>query len=169
MAKFKLPPISPLIGSHPISFIRTLWGRRIEGKYYLKTFLTSIVVVISSLFQWYEKIYFNIRCKRYKLKADPIFIIGHWRTGTTFLHNLLSKDLQMGYVTTYQTVFPNNLKSKFLFKTIMRSLTPEKRPGDNVRLNVAFPQEEEFALCNLTEASYYHFFYFPDDNSNVFL
>ncbi len=168
MAKFKLPPISPLIGSHPISFVRTLWGRKIESKHYLKTFLTSIVVIISSLFQWYEKIYFNIKCKRYNLKSDPIFIIGHWRTGTTFLHNLLSQDPQMGYVTTYQTVFPNNLKSKFLFKTIMRSLIPDKRPGDNVRLNVAFPQEEEFALTNINPFNYYQFMYFPADYSEYY-
>ena len=168
MAKFKLPPISPLIGSHPISFVRTLWGRKIEVKYFLKTFLTSIVVLISSLFQWYEKIYFNIKCKRYNLKSDPIFIIGHWRTGTTFLHNLLSQDPQMGYVTTYQTVFPNNLKSKFLFKTIMRSLIPEKRPGDNVRLNVAFPQEEEFALTNINPLNYYQFMYFPADYAEYY-
>lgn len=168
MAKFKLPPISPLIGSHPVSYIRTLWGRKIERKHYLKTLLTSIVVLVSSLFQWYEKIYYSFKCRTFKLKSDPVFIIGHWRTGTTFLHNLISQDSQMGYVTTYQTVFPNNLKSKFLFRTIMRALIPEKRPGDNVRLNVAFPQEEEFALTNINPLNYYQFMYFPKDYAEYY-
>jgi len=163
MAQFKFPPISPLIGSTPASYIRTLWGRKIERKHYLKTFLTSVVVLVSALFQWYEKIYCNVKCRNYSLKHDPIFIIGHWRTGTTFLHNLLSKDPQMGYVTTYQTVFPNNLKSKFLFRTFMRIMIPPKRPGDNVRLNVAYPQEEEFALTNINPLNYYQFMYFPQD------
>ena len=163
MAKFKLPPISPLIGSTPASFIRTVWGRKIQRKFYLKIFLTSIVVIISALFQWYEKFIFDFRCRKFRLKSDPIFIIGHWRTGTTFLHNILSKDPQMGYVTTYQTVFPNNLLSKFLFRNIMRALIPEKRPGDNVRLNVAYPQEEEFALTNINPWNYYQFMYFPED------
>jgi len=161
MAKFKLPPISPLIGSTPSSYIRTMKGRKIERKYYLKTFLTSIIVAISALFQWYEKIYFNVRCKKFTLKSDPVFIIGHWRTGTTYLHNILSQDPQMGFVTTYQTVFPNNLLSKFLFRTFMKIMIPEKRPGDNVRLNVTFPQEEEFALTNINPWNYYQFMYFP--------
>jgi hypothetical protein len=138
-----------------------MWGRKIEPRYYLKTFLSSIVVVISALFQWYEKIYYNVQCKKYVLKADPVFIIGHWRTGTTFLHNLMSQDPQMGYVTTYQTVFPNNLMSKFIFRTFMRAQIPEKRPGDNVRLNVSYPQEEEFALTNIHPYNYYQFMYFP--------
>ena len=163
MAKFKLPPISPLIGSTPISYIQTIRGRKIEKKYVVKTILSSIIVLISGLFQWYEKIYFNIRCRKYVLNSDPIFIIGHWRTGTTFLHNMLSKDPRMGYVTTYQSVFPNNLYSKFLFKTFMRIMIPEKRPGDNVRLNVTFPQEEEFALTNVNPWNYYQFMYFPSD------
>jgi hypothetical protein len=163
MANFKLPPISPLIGSTPISYIRTIWGRKIDKKYYLKIFLTSIIVLISALFQWYEKLYFNLWSKKIQLKSDPIFIIGHWRTGTTFLHNILSQDPQMGYVTTYQTVFPNNLLSKFIFRTFMKLMIPEKRPGDNVRLNVAYPQEEEFALTNINPWNYYQFMYFPDN------
>lgn len=163
MAKFKLPPISPLIGSTPVSYLKTMWGRKIEPKHYLKTFLTSLIVIVSVLFQWYEKIYFNIRCRKSNLGSDPIFIIGHWRTGTTFLHNILSQDPQMGYVSTYQTVFPNNLLSKFLFRTFMKKQMPEKRPGDNVRLNVAYPQEEEFALTNINPWNFYQYMYFPLD------
>jgi len=69
----------------------------------------------------------------------------------------------MGYFTTYQTVFPNNLLSKFIFRTFMKLMIPEKRPGDNVRLNVAYPQEEEFALTNINPWNYYQFMYFPAD------
>jgi hypothetical protein len=45
----------------------------------------------------------------------------------------------------------------------MKSMIPEKRPGDNVRLNVAYPQEEEFALTNINPWNYYQFMYFPYD------
>lgn len=44
----------------------------------------------------------------------------------------------------------------------MGFIMPDKRPSDNVKLNVEYPQEEEFALSNVTTASYYHFFYFPE-------
>ncbi|MEZ5084214.1 MAG: hypothetical protein R2750_12330 [Bacteroidales bacterium] len=41
--------------------------------------------------------------------------------GTTHLHNLLSRDKQMGYCTTYQGVFPDTIFNKiglFLLKDL---------------------------------------------------
>jgi len=80
----------------------------------------------------------------------------------------MCKDPNHGYVTTYQSVFPNNLKSKWIFKTFMRWKIPETRPADNVKLSPDFPQEEEFALANMTDASFYHFFYFPSINDMLY-
>lgn len=92
-----------------------------------------------------------------------MFIIGHWRTGTTLVHNLLARTPEAGFVSTYHAVFPNNLRSKWLFKTFMSIFMPKKRPGDNVKLAAGYPQEDEYALSNITYASYYHFFYFPSN------
>src|SRR5579883_1544271 len=36
----------------------------------------------------------------------PLFILGHWRSGTTHLHHLLAQDAMFGFPTTYQTAFP---------------------------------------------------------------
>ena len=160
---FKIPPVSPLLGSTVLSFIRTVYGRKIEPKNYFKLTLSFIVVLISSLFQWVDILYFRIKARASKQYAPPVFIIGHWRTGTTFLHNILARDPKMGFVTTYQTVFPNNMKSKFLFRPFMRLHMPEKRPGDNVKLGVGFPQEDEFALSNMTAYNFYQYMYFPRD------
>ena len=56
----------------------------------------------------------SIAGKRYRklladkpLEHDPVFILGHWRSGTTFMHNVFSCDKHFGYNTTYQTVFPH--------------------------------------------------------------
>ena len=130
--------------------------------------LTFIVVLISTPFQIYEHFYFRNKIKKYKFKKPPIFIVGHWRSGTTHLHNLLCQDPSHGYVTTYQGVFPNNLKSKWIFKTFMKMNIPEKRPSDNVKLSADFPQEEEFGLGNMTDASFYNFFYFPTLNDKLY-
>ena len=126
--------------------------------------LTLLIILISTPFQVYEYFYFRDKIKKYKFKEPPIFIIGHWRSGTTHLHNLICKDPANGFATTYQAVFPNNLKSKWIFRTFMKLNMPEKRPADNVRLSTDFPQEEEFALGNMTHATFYHFFYFPSIN-----
>jgi hypothetical protein len=50
----------------------------------------------------------------------------------------------------------------------MRINIPETRPADNVRLSPDYPQEEEFALANMTLASLYHFFYFPEQNDLLY-
>lgn len=45
---------------------------------------------------------------------------------------------------------------------------PDKRPSDNVKLSADFPQEEEFGLGNMTNATFYHFFYFPSLNDELY-
>jgi len=40
---------------------------------------------------------------------------------------------------------------------------PTHRPFDDVRLGLDLPQEEEIALANLQEISFYNFLYFPKD------
>lgn len=36
-----------------------------------------------------------------KLADDPVFVIGHWRSGTTYLHELLVRDERFTYPNTY--------------------------------------------------------------------
>jgi Sulfotransferase domain. len=111
--------------------------------------------------------------QEYEFEDEPVFILGHWRSGTTFVHNILSLDKHFGYNTTYQTVFPNlMLFGQPFFKKTMAWLMPDKRPTDNMELNVDLPQEEEFALSNLTPVNYYNFWFFPkswDEYTNKYL
>lgn len=139
-----------------------------EFQFYPKLLLTLLVIIISTPFQLFEYFYFRKKVCAFKFKKPPIFIIGHWRSGTTHLHNLLCQDTNHGYLTTYQSVFPNNMLSKWIFKTFMSLNIPETRPADNVKLSPDYPQEEEFALANMTLASFYHFFYFPALNDVLY-
>jgi omega-hydroxy-beta-dihydromenaquinone-9 sulfotransferase len=162
MSKFRLPPISPLLGSTLSTYARTLSNGRIEPRYYLKMILTLFIVLIGIPFRWYEELVYYFTVRKKKDPANPVFIIGHWRSGTTFLHNILCNDPRIGFVTTYHSVFPNNLWSKLIFKRFMKARMPETRPGDNVRLEVGYPQEDEFAISNMNPFTYYQFMYFPE-------
>ncbi len=163
MSEFRIPPISTLIGSDLVNFIRVTWrGKKIAPGYFLIVFLTFVIILISTPFHFWEFLVYNRKVKRYRFEKPPLFILGHWRSGTTFLHNLLCAAPGAGFVTTYHSVFPNNLASSFIFKNFMKANMPEKRPSDNVKLGVDLPQEDEFALSNLTTASFYHYFYFPE-------
>jgi len=168
MAKFKLPPISPLLGSTFATFFKTLSYGRITPPYYLKMVFTFLIMLVATPLRWYEELYYYFFVRQWKKTKDPVFIIGHWRSGTTFLHQALAEDHQMGYVTTYQTVFPHYLYSKFLFLPFMISQMPEKRPGDNVRLVAKNPQEDEFALSNINPYTYYQFMYFPEEYQSFY-
>lgn len=161
MSEFKLPPISPLAGTTLVNYIRILYGNPIQPRHWLKIFLTFIVILIATPFHWYEWLFYRKRIKNFKFKEAPIFIIGHWRSGTTYLHNVLCKDPRAGYMTTYHSCWPRNLGSKLIFKTFMSIAMPKKRPSDNVELAVDFPQEDDFSLSNMIPHVFYLFWYFP--------
>jgi hypothetical protein len=95
------------------------------------------------------------------MEKPPLFILGHWRSGTTLLHNMMCAAPEAGYLTTYQSVFANNMASQLIYKTFMRIFTPERRPSDNIKLDVDYPQDDEFAFCNMNPNGYYNFFTYP--------
>ncbi len=161
MAEFKLPPISPLAGTTLTNYIRILYGNPIHPRHWLKTILTFIIIIIATPFHWYERLIFDRKVKAYTFKEPPIFILGHWRSGTTYLHNVMCKDPKAGYMTTYHGLWPRNLGSKIIFKTFMSLAMPKKRPSDNVELAVDFPQEDDFSLSNMIPQVFYLFWYFP--------
>jgi hypothetical protein len=126
-----------------------------------KVLLTGFIVLILSPLRWLDYIKFWKKLKKYKFRKEPLFIIGHWRSGTTLLHNFLCKDSAAGYLTTYQSIFPNNHASEGLLKLLAKIGMPAKRPSDNMDMDMDFPQEEELALGNIHSNFYYNFFYFP--------
>jgi len=148
------------MGTTLTNYLKITRGNAIRPRYYLKYFLTGFIIVLITPFRWYEKLVFNKKL-RYTRVEKPVFILGHWRSGTTHLHNLMCEDPATGFVSTYQTVFPNYLASKWIFGTFMKYLMPEKRPSDNMKLSLEFPQEEEFGFLNTNPHSIYNLFYFP--------
>ncbi|HBH23080.1 MAG TPA: sulfotransferase [Cytophagales bacterium] len=144
---------------------------KIDLRYGPRFFLTLLINLINWPFRTYERLFINPRYKQLKEGTEIIFIIGHWRSGTTHLHNLMAQDPQMGYTTTYQSVFPDTLFNRlgyFLFEGFARLLVPGKRAGDNVRLGMQLPQEEEFALGAKTPLCFYYFWMFPKDIRRIY-
>jgi len=136
----------------------------ISPKYYLRLLAIWVINLINWPFRTYERLFINPRFKNKPIVNPPVFIIGHWRSGTTHLHNLLCQDKRMGFVTTYQSVFPDTLFNwvgRFLFKGFTKLLIPGTRKGDNVTLDTENPQEEEFALGDKTPVCLYYFWMFP--------
>jgi hypothetical protein len=76
----------------------------------------------------------------------PLFILGHWRNGTTHLHNLLALDTQFAYPNIYQVLNPHTFLSTERYSKAL-FVSPSTRMMDNVALDPTVPFEDEFATC----------------------
>jgi omega-hydroxy-beta-dihydromenaquinone-9 sulfotransferase len=76
----------------------------------------------------------------------PLFILGHWRSGTTYLHNLLALDTQFAYPNIYQVLNPHTFLSTERYSKAL-FVSPSTRMMDNVALDATVPFEDEFATC----------------------
>ena len=161
LLEFNKLPINTLVGADWDTFRKVTAGQQIDPRFKGKYRLTTAVGrLLSSLKPLEDSRYKKLADK--PLEMDPLFILGHWRSGTTFVHNVFACDKHFGFTTTYQTVFPHlMLWGQPFFKKNMAFLMPDKRPTDNMELKVDLPQEEEFALSNMMPYTYYNFWFFP--------
>jgi hypothetical protein len=98
-----------------------------------------------------------------QIEQPPIFIVGHWRSGTTHLHELMVLDERFGYPTTFECMAPHHyLLTEWFFADYANFLLPRKRPMDNMAAGWNHPQEDEFALMNLGAPSIYTRIAFPN-------
>ena len=92
---------------------------------------------------------------------SPLIVLGIWRSGTTHLHNLLSKDDRFAFPNTYQALNPNTfLTTETRNAAALQSFMAPTRPMDNVKQGAAEPQEDEFALLP-SGLSFVNAFAFP--------
>jgi hypothetical protein len=118
---------------------------------------------INSALRLISEALYRRRAERVVLKHPPLFILGHWRAGTTWLHELIVKDERMNFPTTYQCLAPHHfLLTARILGGFMNLLAPRNRPMDNMPLSVSYPQEDEFALINMGLGSPYLEWSFPN-------
>lgn len=163
--------LPPAVGYSFNILVRLIRENKVSLRYYPRLIITSLINIINRPFRAYERRFINPKFKAHKIENDPIFILGHWRSGTTHLHNLLCEDQQMAFTTTFQGVFPDTLFNKagrLLFEGFTKLLIPGTRKGDNVTLNTNYPQEEEFALGSNVFFCFYYFWIFPQNTKKYF-
>lgn len=119
--------------------------------------------------RWYESLRHGRAIAAQKLDPSPVFIIGHWRSGTTNMHNHLLRDPQFGCLSYHQCVFPLGfLTMERLVKSVLARKTPKTRIIDQVEAGVDEPMSEDFAMGCLTDMTHYHGYYFPKDADRIF-
>jgi omega-hydroxy-beta-dihydromenaquinone-9 sulfotransferase len=152
--------------------LRLFWSRRRSidwRRYAFRLTCLTLMSTFNSFLSAIEGIYFWIFVDHDAIQdfEDPVFVLGHPRTGTTLLHSLLALDSdRFSICNTFCAGFPHCfLWFENIGKTMFASVMSPTRPMDNMRLHFDLPQEDELATCLLTGGFYspYMSLYFPRD------
>lgn len=160
----KTPPLSLWLGFGPGAWFRALVQNRfaLDPRKIPLAFAITVATIYHALLRPIERIIYGSRIKAAGIEPHPLFIIGHWRCGTTFLHELLCSDPRHSYATTYECLTPCHfLLTERRFTPVLKRLVPQTRIIDGTKAGIDRPQEDEFALCMQDAPSPYLGFAFP--------
>ena len=112
---------------------------------------------------WLQQLQYGKRLQQ-PIPDDPVVVIGHWRSGTTYLHQLMGCDPCAATARNSLTVAPQLalLLQPLLQPLLHRTMTPI-RPIDAVPWGAEDPQEDEVGLSRLTMDSHMAGIAFPRD------
>lgn len=113
---------------------------------------------------WLQSLFWARSLDRVELPDDPIVVIGHWRSGTTYLHQLLASDPTLATARNALTVAPQValLLQPMLRFLLLKGMT-RVRPIDAVPWGPDDPQEDEVGLARLTMDTNMAGMAFPQD------
>jgi hypothetical protein len=119
-------------------------GFAVDAPYLPRAALMTLTSALTSLIRAYENRKYGPEIADVEVRR-PLFILGHWRSGTTHLHNLLAQDEQFAYPNTWQALSPHTFLSTERYSSILRLAAPKTRLIDNVAFAPNVPLEDEFA------------------------
>ena len=165
----KRPFSHPLFGSSVNNLWHLIWANGgVSAKHSVQLFAAFASGLVRLPFSLIEKLLYSQKLANMEMPA-PIFIIGHWRSGTTHLCNLLSQAPNFGFVSPVASGIPHDLLTMGkLFRPLLERAIPPDRLIDRVPVNPDSPQEDEFGLANMVETSFLHGLYFPKNLTKNF-
>lgn len=167
------PPWAPRIwtGLLPHHYWEILSENRfaIHPERYPMTGIVSCCTLFNVIWSAAQRILLSAKIKKTELVQPPIFIVGHWRSGTTLLHELMSLDENLAYPSNFDAFVPNHfLVSGAVVRPLIKALLPAKRPMDDMNVDVDSPQEDDFALMILGAHSHYRRMGFPNNDNDYY-
>ena len=147
-------------------WFRLLWRKRfrVHPLRWGLAFTVTSVTVFNSLMHAIQQLWIGRPVAETTIDQPPIFVIGHWRSGTTLLHELMELDEHFAYPTTYECFAPNHfLITGRVLPKLLWFLLPPKRPMDDMAVSFDHPQEDEFALLSMGAPSPMLRVAFPND------
>ena len=147
------------VKNHPLSGVTTpQWirlmrdhGSHVEiATYFPRLIFLTIMSLVNTIGAIADSVLYGRAIASQELNDEPVFILGHPRTGTTHLHNLLSRDPSFAFATTFSVGFPSGFLSCRWLAPFMGAIMDDTRPMDNMALSHDTPQEDEVATNQLS-------------------
>jgi omega-hydroxy-beta-dihydromenaquinone-9 sulfotransferase len=149
--------------------VRAWWTLLAQNQFrvhWSKLYIAASVTFVSvghTILRWMQDVLYGKTIRNLTIQHAPVFIVGHWRSGTTFLHELLIADPRHAFPTTYECFAPHHfLITESWLPKWTRWMMPSRRPMDNMSAGWDRPQEDEFAMCLLGRPSPYAKLAFPN-------
>lgn len=124
--------------------------------------LYTFVSVGNSALGLLQRLVFGKRVANTVMAEPPIFVIGHWRTGTTLLHELLVLDDRFTGPTGFECVAPQHFLLTERFAPLAGFMVSKHRAMDNMDSSLYHPQEDEFVWVMQGQPSPYLTLAFPN-------
>lgn len=142
-----------LLGRQQYAFDRALWPAVLR---------TTVGCAAVSALGFVQDLLYDAEVRRTVIRPAPLFVLGHWRSGTTYLHDLLSLDERHTFATNLDCFAADHFLLTGDWIRRWKGTAEHARPMDNVKMGLNTPQEDEFALCMMGVPSPYLDAAFPN-------
>lgn len=123
-------------------------GFAVDPAYWYRAAAITVISLFNTVRARREERVYDKAVEKTAIPDPPLFILGHWRTGTTHLQNLLSRDPQFAFPNLYQIIHSSCfLSTEEANARRFASRLPRRRPMDDVAMDPSLPGEDEFAVA----------------------
>lgn len=144
-------------------WLKLLKENKVDKEFYPQAAVITLESAVLTPLAYLEYLLFWFPIHFTKLEKDPIYVTGFWRSGTTYLQNLLTRDPQFGWFDPVSTItFSNCILLRKPLTVVARDGLKGARAMDNLEFELDLPMEEAHGFTNLTDLSVSHMMAFPD-------
>lgn len=136
------------------SFLKTVISNGgFSGRGYLHAMPWLLKTTVAEPLRWIELAVTGQKLQKHSIQPPPIFILGYYRSGTTYLQQCFMQDDRLGHLSLFQTVFPELM---LCFERIMTPLLEFnarlfrlKNAFHRIPLTWYSPGEEDIAMTGM--------------------
>ena len=128
-----------------VPLLLAFWRHVEWSRYWQRVVFVTLLAALNSALALVESALHGRAIATQTIHPRPLFVLGHPRTGTTLLHNLLALDGDFGTCSTFCAGFPSSFLWFERFKGLLSGMIGSTRPMDNMELSFDTPQEDELA------------------------